>query len=55
MVGFLKVGDQNGQTHTRFRNINDCEAYINAIDEGYDAKDAISNGYIYKLNTPQFN
>ena len=55
MVGNLKVGDQNRQTHMRFRNIVDYEAYINAIDEGYDAEDAIFNGYIYKLNTPQFN
>ena len=35
--------------------MNDFEAYINSIDKGYDAEDAIFNGYIYKLNTPQFN
>ena len=55
MVANLKVGDQIRQTHNRFRNIDDFEAYINAIDEGYDAEDAIFNGYVYKLNTPQFN
>ena len=55
MVGNLKVGDQIRQTHNRFRNISDYEAYINAIDEGYDAEDAIFNGYIYQINTPQFN
>ena len=55
MVGNLKVGDQIRQTHIRFRNINDYEAYINSIDEGYGADDCIFNGYIYKLNTPQFN
>ena len=55
MVGNLKVGDQIRQTHIRFRKINDYEAYINSIDEGYDAEDSISNGYIYKINTPQFN
>ena len=43
------------ETHFRFRNITGYEAYINAIDEGYDAEDAIFNGYFYKLNTPQFN
>ena len=48
MVGNLKIGDQIRQTHIRFRNISDYEAYINAIDEGYDAEDAIFNGYIYK-------
>ena len=55
MVGTLKIGDRIRQTHIRFRNISDYEAYINSIDEGYDAEDAIFNGYIYKINTPQFN
>ena len=55
MVGILKVGDQIRQTRIRFRNINNYEAYINAIGEGYDAEDAIFNGYVYKINTPQFN
>ena len=35
--------------------MDDFEAYINSIDEGYDTEDAIFNGYIYKINTPQFN
>ena len=30
------------------------ETYFNAIDESYDAEDAIFNGYNYKLDTPQF-
>ena len=55
LVGSLKVGDQIRLTHIRFRNMVDLEAYINAIDEGYDAEDANFNGYIYKLYTPQFN
>ena len=55
MVGNLKVGDQIRQTRIRFRNIADYEAYINAIDQDYDSEDAIFNGYIYKINTPQFN
>ena len=55
MVRNLKVGDRIRQTNIRFRNMVDFEAYINAIDEGYDAEDAIFNGLIYKLNTPKFN
>ena len=55
MVGNLKVGDQVKQTHIRFRKISDYESYINATDEGYDAEDAIFNGYIDELDTPQFN
>ena len=54
-VGTLKVGNQIRQTYIRFRNLDDFESYINAIDEGYDAEDAIFIGYIYKINTPQFN
>ena len=54
MVGNLKVGDQIRQSHIRFRNIDDYEAYINSIDEGYDAQGAVFNGYLYKLNTLQF-
>ena len=54
MAGTLKVGNQIRQTHIRFRNISDYEAYINSIDEGYVAEDAISNGYIYKIKTAQF-
>ena len=55
MFGNLKVGDQIRQTGFNLKNIVKYEAYINAIDEGYDAEDAICNGCIYKLNTPQFN
>ena len=55
MVGNLKVGDQIRQTHIRFRNMDDFEAYINSIDQDYDSDDSIFNGYIYKVDTPQFN
>ena len=48
MVGNLKVGDQIRQTHIRFRNISDYEAYINSIDEGYYDEDAVFNGYFIK-------
>ena len=55
MVGSLRVGDQIRQSHIRFKILEDYEAYINAIDEGYDAEDSIFNGYIYKIKTPHFN
>ena len=54
MVGNLRVGDQIRRTNSRFRKMDDFEAYINSIDQGYDAEDAIFNGYIYKLDAPQF-
>ena len=55
MVGTLLVGDQIRQTHIRFRNMDDFEAYINSIDQDYDSDDSIFNGHIYKIDTPQFN
>ena len=55
LVGNLKVGDQIRQTHIRFRNMDDYEAYINSIDRDYDSEDGVFNGYIYKIDTPQFN
>ena len=54
MVEILLVGDQLRQTHIRFRNMIDFETYINSIDENYDS-DSIFKGYIYKIDTPQFN
>ena len=55
MVGTLLVGDQLRQTHIRFRNLDDFENYINSIDQDFDSDDSIFNGYIYKINTSQFN
>ena len=52
MIGNLKVGDQIRQTHIRFRNITDYEAFINAIDQVYETADSIFNGYIHKKDTP---
>ena len=48
MVANLKIGHQIRETHIRFRNSNNYESYINAIDQHYESDDAISNGYNYK-------
>ena len=55
MIVDLKIGDHIRETHIRFRNFTDYEAYINSIDQGYDAKDSIFNGNFYKIDTPVFN
>ena len=55
MVGNLKIGHQIRETHIRFRNSNNYESSINAIDQDYESDDTISNGYNYTNNTPQFN
>ena len=33
MIGRLKIAHQTRETHIRFRNIDDYEAYYNAIDQ----------------------
>ena len=35
--------------------MDEFEAYINSIDQDYDSEDSIFNGYIYKIDTPDFN
>ena len=55
MVGELSIADHICQTHIIFRNINFYQIYISAIDQDYESEDAILNGYIYKINTLQFN
>ena len=35
--------------------MDDFENYINAIDVDYDSEDVTFTGYVYKINTPQFN
>ena len=55
MVVRLSVGDQIRTTQIRFRKTTDFEAYINDIAKGYDAEDAVFNGYVFNINTPQFN
>ena len=55
MVGILKVCDEIRQTPIRFRNISEYEAHINAIDQDYDSEDALLNGNVYRIITPQIN
>ena len=55
MIGKLSIDNQIRKTLKRYRNINDNEHYITATDEGYDAEEAIFNGYVYKIKTLLFN
>ena len=46
------IGEIEQKTKTRFKNVDDFETYINAIDNsGYDSDDVIFTGWLYKLNT----
>ena len=55
LIGSMLVGEIEQKTNIRFKNIDDFENYINAIDNGgYDSEDVIFTGWLYKLNTPEF-
>ena len=52
--GKMIIGPVEHKTNIRFKNMDDFERYIKAIDIDYDSEDVIFTGYVYKLNTPQF-
>ena len=54
LIGKMIIGPVENKTNIRFKNMDDFERYINAIDFDYDSDDVIFTGYVYKLNTPQF-
>ena len=49
------IGPVEHKTNIRFKNMHDFESYINAIVIDYDSEDVIFIGFVYNLNTPQFN
>ena len=53
--GKMIVGPIEHKTNIRFKNMDDFERYINAIDIVCDSEDVTFTGYVYKLNTPRFN
>ena len=53
--GKMIIGTIEHKTNIRFKNMDDFERYINAIDIDYDSEDVTFTGYLYKLDTPQFN
>ena len=54
LIGKMIIGPVEHKTNNRFKNMDDFERYINAIDIDYVSDDVIFTGYVYKLNTPQF-
>ena len=55
LYGKMIIGLIEHKTNIRFKNMDDFESYINAIDVDYASEDVTFAGYVYKLNTPQFN
>ena len=53
--GSMPIRPVEHKTKIRYKNMDDFECYINAIYIAYDSGDVTSSGYVYKLNTPQFN
>ena len=55
LIGSMLVGEAEQKTNIRFKNVDDFESYITAIDNsGYDSDDVVFPGWLYKLNTPEF-
>ena len=52
--GKMIIGPIEHKTNIRFKNMDDFENYMNAIDVDYDSEDVTFSGYVYKLNTPHF-
>ena len=52
--GLMIIGPIEHKTNIRFKNMDDFENYINAIDVDYDSDDVTFIGYVYKINTPHF-
>ena len=47
LIGSMLVGEIEQKTNIRFKNIDDFESYINAIDSGgYDSEDVIFTGWL---------
>ena len=55
MIGSMLIVEIEQKTNLRFKNIDDFETYINAIDVDYDCKDVIFTGWLYNINTPEFD
>ena len=51
----MPVGPIEHKTNIRFENLDDFETFTNAIDIDYDSDDVVFTGWLYKLNTPEFN
>ena len=54
VFGKISIGNQIRDAHIGLRFITEYEHYVNAIDGRCDAEDAIFNGYLYKISSPQF-
>ena len=54
LYGLMSIGLVELKRNIRFKNMDDFESNIDALDIDYDSEDLTFTGFIYKLNTPQF-
>ena len=50
----MDIGHVEHKTDNRFKNMDDFENYINAVDNHFDREDVTSFVYVYKLKTSHF-
>ena len=55
MNGSIMFGEIEHQINIRFKNTNEFESYLRAIGVDYDNEDVRFTGWLYKLNTHEFN
>ena len=55
MIGSMLIGEIEQRTNIEFKNVDDFESYIEAIDIDYVSEDVIFTGWLCKLYTPPFN
>ena len=55
MIESMLIGEIKQKTKIRFRNIEHFETYNNALHVDNDSEDVVFTGWLYKLNTPEFN
>ena len=55
LIESMLIGETEQKTYFRFKNVDDFEIYIIALDNsGYDSEDVIFKGWLYGINTLEF-
>ena len=49
------TGETEQKTNITCKYVDDFDTFINAIDGDFDSEDVIFSGWLYKLNTAEFN
>ena len=54
LIGNLTINSVKRKTNTRFRTLNDFDAYIDKIDDKYEGEDVIFDGQSIEYDIPEF-